>query len=81
MAQAFIIIQKNLGGDLGFTYAWIASIFGVVNIVSAIFPTLNWNGKLFKVINISVIWVLVILFLILAVVYFDIFKFLFYNYK
>jgi len=81
IVQASIIFYQNLGGDLGHTYAWIASIFGVVNTVSAFFPTLNWNGKLFKVVNISVIWILVILFLILTVVYSDIFKFLLYNYK
>ncbi len=66
MAQTFIIIQKNLGGDLGFTYAWIASIFGIVNTVSAISPTFNWNGKLFKVINFPIIGVLVILSLFLT---------------
>ena len=81
IVQASIIIHNNLGGDWGHTYAWIALIFGVVNTVSAIFPTFNWNGKLFKVVNISTIWVLVILFLILAVVYSDIFRFLLYNYK
>jgi len=81
ITQALIIIHKNLGGDWGHSYAWIALIFGVVNTVSSIFPSFNWNGKLFNVINISVIWILVILFLILTVVYSDIFRFLLYNYK
>jgi len=81
LIQAFLIIQKNLGGDWGHTYAWIASIFGVVNAVSAFFPTFNWNGNLFKAIKIPIIWILVILLLILTVVYSDIFRYLMYNYR
>lgn len=68
IAQASIIIYKDLGGSWGHTYAWIALVFGAVNMVSAIFPTFNWNGRLFKVVNIPAIWVLVILLLILATV-------------
>ena len=81
LSQAFVIIFKNLGGDLGHTYAWVALIFGVVNIVSVFFPTFNWNGRLFKVINISAIWILVILSLILSVAYSDIFRYLKYGYR
>lgn len=69
LIQALVIIFKNLGGDWGHAYAWIALIFGAVNALSAFFPTFNWNGKLSNAINIPLIWILVILFLILTIAY------------
>lgn len=71
--QAATLLHRNLGGKWGGAYAWVATIFGVVSAVSAIFPSFNWNGKLFGV---SVIWMLLILSLILTVIYFDIAKLL-----
>lgn len=76
--QAAALIHRNLGGKWGGTYAWMAVVFGVVNSVSAIFPTFNWNGK---VLGVSIIWTLLILSLILTVVYFDIAKLLLFGYK
>lgn len=66
--QVFIIIQNNLGGTLGQAYSWLALVFGIVNVVSAIFPTFNWKEKY--------IWLLIIPSLILTIVYFDILNFL-----
>lgn len=66
--QVFVIIHNNLSGTVGQAYSWMAFVFGVVNVVSAIFPTFNWKEKY--------IWLLVFSSLILTVAYFDVYNFL-----
>ena len=45
LAQGWIIITKQIAGDIGGAYALVAFIFGLVCIVSAIIPSIPWNKK------------------------------------
>jgi len=48
LVQGYFVILKEIGGDLGGTYAIIAIIFGGVNLISAIFPKISWNKNLLR---------------------------------
>jgi hypothetical protein len=45
--QGFQILSKNIGGEIGGGYAILATIFGGICFVSAIFPKIQWNKNLF----------------------------------
>ncbi len=45
LAEAYYVINFEIGGDLGGSYAFVALIFGVVNSITAVFPKIDWNGK------------------------------------
>ncbi len=73
LLQGVFIIIKNFGEDLGFTYAWIALIFGIVSTISSVFPKFNWNNPfLFR--KITILELLVVISLIMSVVLKDIIK-------
>ena len=46
--QSFQILSKNIGGEIGEGYAVLATIFGGICFVSAIFPKIQWNKNLFR---------------------------------
>lgn len=72
--QAAFIIYQDRGGSWGHIYAWIASIFGTVNITSAIIPKFDWQRRLPGPIRISAVELLVVTALIMTLVLADFFK-------
>ncbi len=72
--QAFTVVYKNIGGNWGLYYVWVASIFGFVNLISSFLPTFNWNGGIIKSVKVSNIGVLVLLALILTLLMSNIYK-------
>ena len=69
LIQAVVVVVNKAGGGLGLTYAWIASIFGLVSLVSAINPKFQWNRK-FPLVGITTLELLVIVTLLLISGYF-----------
>lgn len=71
LAQTTFIISSEVTNrfrnEFILAYGWFASMFGVVSIISSIFPTFNWNWK-FPIIRISVIELLLLGMLILPFV-------------
>ncbi len=45
LTQAFYVVNYQIGGDFGGAYTYTALIFGIVNIISAFFPTIDWKDK------------------------------------
>jgi hypothetical protein len=67
ISQSTIISIKQLGGDFGAVYSWIALLFGFVNFISALVPNLNWSKRL-KILKVSFIEITVVVLLILITV-------------
>ena len=49
LGQGLLVLIKQIAGDIGGAYALVAFIFGVVSLVSAIFPSFPWNKKFLKI--------------------------------
>lgn len=47
LVEACFIAVNEIGEDFGGAYAMIAFIFGVVSLISSLFPRFPWNRRLF----------------------------------
>lgn len=53
LAQVYFLIKRSyLGNEYFFVYIWIASLYGVLNVITAFFPGIPWNAR-FKYLPIS----------------------------
>lgn len=65
LIQIYFIYHYNLGGKFGTVYGWMASIFAVVNILTALFTNFPWNKNI-PIIRLKYIDLLVILTLFVS---------------
>lgn len=72
LGQAFVVVNRNVGGNWGTAYAWIAIVFGIVNVTASLCPTIDWALKFPR----FVLWLVIISSLIFAVVFNDLKLFL-----
>lgn len=68
--QAYFIVIKKMGGDLGGLYAWMAVVFGIITLTSALKPDFKWKFVLNKSITISILWIVIIGSLLLITISF-----------
>lgn len=47
LAEAWFVFVNEIGGAIGGTFGLLALVFGVVSLVSAVFPCFPWNKKIF----------------------------------
>ena len=45
LVEGWTVLVKQIAGDIGGAFALTACIFGLVSLVSAIFPNIPWNKK------------------------------------
>ena len=68
LAQAFFIVSNNFGEELGGTYAFVAIIFALGSIISAVHPKLDWNRR----INNALLLFIIIFALLFVTVFLDV---------
>ncbi len=44
--ESWFVVTNQIGDDIGGGFAFVALVFGIVSIISAIFPNVSWNKKL-----------------------------------
>lgn len=68
LLQAFFVLNQEIADiNIIATYVWIASVFGVVSLVSAFFPQFGWNKGLVLT-KITTLEIIVILLLGMSVI-------------
>jgi hypothetical protein len=46
LIQSIYVFSIDIFDEIGGSYAWIAFLYATINIISALFPKLDWNKKL-----------------------------------
>lgn len=67
LLQAFYAFKLRYIGSFMAAYEWIASVFGVVCLVSAFFPKFGWNKRL-GIFKITILEIILVVLLAVSVI-------------